>query len=88
MSKQRIRRRGADGHDRILDVDLGPGSASRTGSMGASSMGDMRPILSGGTYRFKGRVDGGGWTASRTFVITGRKQRTSQRWLEPRQNNP
>lgn len=88
MSKQRIRRRGPDGHDRILDVDLGPSSATTSRSIGASTMGDMRPILRGGTYRLKGRVDGGGWAASRRFVITGRKRRVNQRWLEPRQNDP
>ena len=88
MSKQRIRRRGADGKDHILDVDLGPGRAAATGTAGGSAMGDMQPILKGGTHKLKSRVDGGGWAASRRFTITSQKQRSSQQWHEPRQDNP
>ena len=80
MSKQRIRRRGADGHDRILDVDLGPGSATTTGPMGASTMGDMQPILTGGGSTLRELAPGGSWRVVRTFVITGRAQRRELKW--------
>ena len=87
MSTQRIRRRGADGRDRILDIDLGPGRAAATGTAGGSAMGDMQPILTGSTRQLKSRIDGG-WAASRRFTITSKKVRDGQPWHEPRQNNP
>jgi hypothetical protein len=88
MSTKRVRRRGADGRDRIRDIDLGPGRAAATGTAGGSAMGDMQPILTGSTRQLKNRSDGGGWAVSRRFTITSKKVRTSQRWHEPRENNP
>ena len=88
MSKQRIRCKGADGRDRILDVDLGPGRAAATGTAGGSAMGSMQPILRGSTRGLRGRATGGGWTVDRKFTIGSKKQRSSQRWQETRQNDP
>ena len=88
MSKQRIRRRGTAGKDVVLDVDLGPGRVVGSGSVGATPMGQMQPILPGRSHGL-GRLGAeDAWAVSRRFVITSRKQRTSQRWHEPRQNNP
>ena len=88
MSKQRIRSKGADGRDRIFDVDLGPGRAVATGTAGGSAMGSMQPILRGSTRGLKSRATGGGWTVSRTFTIGSKQRRPSRRWHEPRQNDP
>ena len=88
MSTQRIRRKGADGRDRIFDVDLGPGRVAATGTAGGSAMGSMQPILTGGTRGLRSRATGQGWTVSRKFTIGSKQQRPSQRWHEPRQNDP
>ena len=50
MSKQRIRRKGPDGRDLILDVDLGPGKAAGSVTTGALTMGNMQPILTGSSH--------------------------------------
>ena len=76
MSKQRIRRRGADGHDLIFDVDLGPDSAETTGAQGASTMGDMRPILGDGANTLRNVAVGSSWRVARKFIISGREQRS------------
>ena len=88
MSKQRIRRKGADGHDLILDVDLGPSRATATGSMGASTMGDMRPVLTAGATKLKSLAVGSSWRVAHRFVITGQEQRSDLRWHEPRRDRP
>lgn len=80
MSKQRIRRRGADGHDAIFDVDLGPDSVATTSPMGAAKMGDMQPILTQGGSQLKDLDGGGSWRAVRRFVITGPEQRSRPHW--------
>ena len=85
MSTQRIRRKGADGRDRILDVDLGPGRAAATGTAGGVAMGSMEPILRAGTRGLRSRATGEGWTVCRTFTIGSKQQRPSQRWHPPRQ---
>jgi hypothetical protein len=88
MSKQRIRHKGPDGKDFILDVDLGPGRAVGSGRVGASIVGDMQPILTGRSHGLGRRGTEDGWHASRHFVITGTKVRSRQVLEEPRQNNP
>ena len=80
MSRQRIRRKGADGHDRILDVDLGPGRATSSGVIGASTMGEMQPILTESTASLKSIAVAGSWRATRRFVIVGRRHRATPRW--------
>ena len=88
MSKQRIRRKGADGHDRILDVDLGPGRATSSGVIGASTMGDMQPILTESTARLKSVAVAGSWRVTRRFVIVGRRHRATPRWQDPTPKPP
>ena len=80
MSKQRIRRKGADGHDRILDVDLGPGRATSSDALHASTMGDMQPILTESTARLRSVAVAGSWRVTRRFVIVGRRHRAAPRW--------
>ncbi|CAN5659092.1 hypothetical protein BH23CHL8_BH23CHL8_24250 [soil metagenome] len=93
MSTKRIRRKGPNGKDIILDADLGPatpynGGRAASGAALASPVGHMQPVMRGGTYRLRSRRDGGGWAASRAFTINSKKRRPGQPWQEPRQNNP
>jgi hypothetical protein len=88
MSKQRIRHKGSDGKDLVLDVDLGPDRAGGNGTMGALTMGDMQPILTGRSHGLGRRGPEDGWVASRHFVITGMTERSRQLFEAPRQNNP
>lgn len=88
MSKQHIRRKGPDGRDIILDVDLGPGRAGGDGVIGASIVGHMQPILTGTSHGLGRRGTEDGWAISRRFVITDTKERSRQLLQEPRQNNP
>jgi hypothetical protein len=71
---------GADGHDRILGLDLGPGRATSSGVTGASTMGEMQPILTGSTASLKSLAVADSWRATRRFVIVGRRHRAMPRW--------
>jgi hypothetical protein len=88
MSTQRIRRRGPDGKDLILDVDLGPATVAARAGTGGSLVGHMQPIIIGGSHLLRRSRGGGRWAASRAFTINSKKQRPGQPWHEPRQNNP
>ena len=87
MSKQRIRRKGTDGKDVILDVDLGPGKAAASGNALASSVGHMQPILKDSSHRLKSSGAGAGWAVYRRLTITSKNQQSGPPGHEPRQNN-
>ena len=73
MSKQRIRRKGPDGKDLILDVDLGPGKAAASGTSLASPVGHMQPFFVDASNGPRGGRTGGGWAISQMITSGGKK---------------
>ena len=73
MSKQRIRRKGPDGKDLILDVDLGPGKAAASGTSLASPVGHMQPFFVGASNGPRGGRTGGSRAISQ-MITSGSKK--------------
>ena len=91
MSTMRIRRKGRDGRDIVLDVDLGPTSPYR-GSRAASGVRGTALGLPVGhmqaTDPLKNHRPGGGWPVSRAFAIDSTEQPPGRPPREPRLDKP
>jgi hypothetical protein len=91
MSTRRIRRKGRDGRDIVLDVDLGPtspyrGSRAASGVRGTalgSPVGHMQA-----TDPLKNHRPGGGWAASRASSIDSTEQPPGRPSRVPRVDKP